>query len=88
MSAHIWRFAMRKALFAGLLALPLFAIAAAAQERVIDGALGGAAGGIIFGPVGLVTGAVVGATAGPAIASSWGLKHKRRHYHHRRYVRH
>lgn len=50
---------------------------AAANDRVLDGALGGAAGGLVFGPVGVIAGAAVGATAGPAIASSWGLKGKR-----------
>ena len=69
---------MRKPLFAALLVLPLSIGAAQSSERILDGALGGAAGGIVFGPVGLVAGAVVGATAGPAIASSWGLKEKRR----------
>ena len=76
---------MRKPLLATLLVLPLTIGAAHAGERLLDGALGGAAGGIIFGPVGLVAGAVVGATAGPAIASSWGLKDKRKAK--RRYVR-
>ena len=70
---------MRKTLLAALLILPLSIGAAQASERLLDGALGGAAGGIVFGPVGLVAGAVVGATAGPAIASSWGLKEKRKY---------
>ena len=78
---------MRKILFLGLLAVPLLATPAFAQERFIDGALGGASGGIIFGPVGLVAGAVVGATAGPAIASSWGLKGHRHRQVHRRTLR-
>ena len=76
---------MRTALLAAVFVIPLAAGAATAQERLIDGALGGASGGIIFGPVGLVAGAVVGATAGPAIASSWGLRH--RHRAHRHHVR-
>ena len=76
---------MRIALFAALLAVPLFATAATAQERVLDGALGGAAGGLVFGPVGLVAGAVVGATAGPGIASSWGLRHRHRRVAYRRH---
>ena len=76
---------MRKAMFAGLLAVPLLAGAAYAQERVLDGALGGAAGGIVFGPVGLVAGAVVGATAGPSIASSWGMRHRRHYASYRRH---
>ncbi len=69
---------MRKTLLATLLILPVSFGAAQASERLLDGALGGAAGGIVFGPVGLVAGAVVGATAGPAIASSWGLKDRRK----------
>lgn len=76
---------MRKTLLAAVLFLPLSLGAAQASERLLDGALGGAAGGIVFGPVGLVAGAVVGATAGPAIASSWGLREKRKAK--RRYVR-
>lgn len=78
---------MRKFLFAGALALafPFVVSPAAANERVLDGALGGAAGGILFGPVGLVAGAAVGATAGPAIASSWGMKGKKRKYRRARY---
>ena len=76
---------MRKTLLAALVMLPVSVGAAQASERLLDGALGGAAGGIVFGPVGLVAGAVVGATAGPAIASSWGLKDKRRAK--KRYVR-
>lgn len=76
---------MRKTLLAAVLFLPFSLGAAQASERLLDGALGGAAGGIVFGPVGLVAGAVVGATAGPAIASSWGLREKRKAK--RRYVR-
>ena len=79
---------MRKTIFAGLILVPLLAGSAVAGERMLDGALGGAAGGLVFGPVGLVAGAVVGATAGPAIASSWGLRHKPRRASYRRHHRH
>jgi hypothetical protein len=56
-------------------------VAAAAQERAGDAALGAISGAIVGGPVGLVAGGVIGFTAGPAIARSWGLHH---HYHSRR----
>ncbi len=78
---------MRTFLFVGAVALsfPLAVSPAVANERILDGALGGAAGGVLFGPVGLVAGAAVGATAGPAIASSWGLKGKRKKVRRARY---
>jgi hypothetical protein len=57
-------------------------IAAGAQERVGDAALGALSGAIVGGPIGLVAGGVVGFTAGPSIARSWGLRH--RHYRARR----
>jgi hypothetical protein len=60
----------------------LVPVAAGAQERLGDAALGALSGAIVAGPVGLVAGGVVGFTAGPAIASSWGLRH--RHYRARR----
>jgi hypothetical protein len=53
-------------------------VAAGAQERVGDAALGAVSGALVAGPVGLVAGGVVGFTAGPSIARSWGLRH--RHY--------
>src|SRR5438093_1173272 len=49
-------------------------MAAAAQERAGDAALGAVSGALVFGPVGAVAGAVVGYTAGPAISRSWGIK--------------
>jgi hypothetical protein len=57
-------------------------IAAGAQERVGDAALGALSCAIVGGPIGLVAGGVVGFTAGPSIARSWGLRH--RHYRARR----
>jgi hypothetical protein len=56
----------------------LVPIAAVAQERLGDAAMGALSGALVGGPVGLVAGGVVGFTAGPAIASTWGLRH--RHY--------
>ena len=53
-------------------------IAAGAQERAGDAALGALSGALVGGPIGLVAGGVVGFTAGPSIARSWGLRH--RHY--------
>jgi hypothetical protein len=61
----------------------LLPVAAGAQERLGDAALGAVSGAIVGGPIGLVAGGVVGFTAGPAIASSWGLRH-RHHYRARR----
>jgi len=60
----------------------LLPVAAGAQERLGDAALGAVSGAIVGGPIGLVAGGVVGFTAGPSIASSWGLRH--RHYRARR----
>jgi hypothetical protein len=57
----------------------LLPVAAGAQERLGDAALGAVSGAIVGGPIGLVAGGVVGFTAGPAIASSWGMRH--RHYY-------
>jgi hypothetical protein len=57
----------------------LVPVAAGAQERLGDAALGAVSGAIVGGPIGLVAGGVVGFTAGPAIAHSWGLRH--RHYY-------
>jgi hypothetical protein len=49
-------------------------MAALAQERAGDAALGAVSGALVFGPVGAVAGALVGYTAGPAISRSWGVK--------------
>jgi len=56
-------------------------VAAPAQERLGDGALGALSGALVGGPVGAIAGGVVGFTAGPSIAHSWGLHH---HPHHAR----
>ena len=58
-------------------ALTLVPIAAQADERPGDAALGALSGAVVFGPVGLVAGAVVGFAAGPAISQSW--RHNRNH---------
>ena len=60
----------------------LVPMAAGAQERVGDAALGALSGALVGGPIGLVAGGVVGFTAGPSIARSWGLRHH--HYRARR----
>ena len=65
----------------------LVPIAAGAQERLGDAALGAVSGAIVGGPIGLVAGGVVGYTAGPSIASGWGLR-GHRHYHRAHYRRH
>jgi hypothetical protein len=73
----------RHLITAAIIGIFFLPCAAAAQERLGDGALGAIAGAVVGGPVGLVAGGVIGYTAGPAIASSWGLKgHK--HHHNRR----
>lgn len=76
---------MKRLLIAAAVAA-LFALPAAANERLGDGALGALAGAVVAGPVGLVAGGVIGYTAGPAIASSWGLK-GHSHYRHAKYRR-
>jgi hypothetical protein len=60
---------------ASVLLLP---VAAQAQERVGDAALGALSGAVVLGPVGAVAGAFVGYTAGPHIAGAWGVRHGRR----------
>jgi hypothetical protein len=64
-------------IIAALAAMGLVPVAAQAQERLGDAALGAVSGAIVAGPIGLVAGGVVGFTAGPSIASSWGLRHRR-----------
>ena len=63
---------------AALSAACLVPVAAQAQERLGDAALGAVSGALVAGPVGLVAGGIVGFTAGPSIASSWGLRHRSR----------
>jgi len=62
---------MRPILAALVAASALVPIAAHADERPADAALGALSGAVVFGPVGLVAGAVVGFAAGPAISRSW-----------------
>jgi hypothetical protein len=64
--------------FAALSAAALVPVAAQAQERLGDAALGAVSGALVAGPIGLVAGGVVGFTAGPSIARSWGLRHRSR----------
>lgn len=71
------------ALAAGIALTP---VAASAQDRLVDGALGAGAGAIVGGPVGAVVGGTIGYTAGPHIARGLGVD-GRRHYRHRRHVR-
>ena len=52
----------------------LLPVAAQAQERVGDAALGALSGAVVLGPVGAVAGALVGYTAGPNIAGAWGVR--------------
>jgi hypothetical protein len=52
-------------------ALALLPLAAHADERPGDAALGAVSGALVFGPVGLVAGAIVGYAAGPSISQSW-----------------
>ena len=77
---------MKGMIAAAVMAIALAPLGAVAQERVGDAALGALSGAVVLGPVGAVAGAVVGYTTGPAIASSWGLRRHKRHYH-RRYAR-
>ena len=63
---------MKQFLAAVVMAVSLMPLAAFAQERVGDAALGGLSGAIVFGPVGAVAGIVVGYAAGPGISRSWG----------------
>jgi hypothetical protein len=65
-------------IIAALAAVGLVPVAAQAQERLGDAALGAVSGALVAGPVGLVAGGIVGFTAGPAIASTWGLRHRGR----------
>ncbi len=52
-------------------ALTLLPLAAHADERPGDAAIGAVSGALVFGPVGLVAGAIVGYAAGPSISQSW-----------------
>jgi hypothetical protein len=74
---------MKPILIALVAASTLVPLAAQADERPADAALGALSGAVVFGPVGLVAGAVVGFAAGPSIARSW----RNNRYHPRRFVR-
>jgi hypothetical protein len=77
---------MRQILAIALVAAALSApTAAAAGERVFDGALGAASGALVGGPIGLVAGGVVGYVAGPNISHGLGFH---RNYRHGYYGRH
>lgn len=52
-------------------------LAATAQERLIDGALGAGAGAIVGGPVGAVAGGAIGYGAGPRISRGMGVRGSR-----------
>jgi hypothetical protein len=79
-----------KALFAFTAAvIALAPMAALAQDRPADAAMGAASGLLVGGPVGAVVGGVIGYTAGPNIADGMGL-HRRHVYYdsygHRHYT--
>jgi hypothetical protein len=61
-------------------ALTLLPVAAHADERPGDAAIGAVSGALVFGPVGLVAGAIVGYAAGPSISQSW--RNNRNHPRH------
>src|SRR6266436_7551632 len=65
---------MKRLIVAAVISLTLVPMAALAQERGGDAALGAVSGAVVFGPIGAVAGALVGYTAGPSIARSWGLR--------------
>ena len=69
---------MKHELFVVVVAMSLLPVAAQAQERVGDAALGALSGAVVLGPVGAVAGALVGYSAGPNIAGAWGVRHGRR----------
>jgi hypothetical protein len=64
-------------------------VAAVAQDRGSDAAMGAASGFVVGGPVGAVVGGAVGYTEGPNIAQGMGL-HRRHVYYdnygHRHYT--
>jgi hypothetical protein len=74
---------MKHKLFVAAVAMSLLPVAAQAQERMGDAALGALSGAVVLGPVGAVAGALVGFTAGPNIAGAWGVRHGRRAHHSR-----
>lgn len=72
------------ALAAGIALTP---VAASAQDRLLDGALGAGAGALVGGPVGAVVGGTIGYTAGPNIAHGIGADGRRHYYRHRHHSR-
>jgi hypothetical protein len=54
-------------------AITLIPLAAVAQDRPGDDAMGAASGLVVAGPVGAVVGGVIGYTEGPNIAHGMGL---------------
>jgi hypothetical protein len=74
---------MKHKLFVAAVAMSLLPVAAQAQERMGDAALGALSGAVVLGPVGAVAGALVGFTAGPNIAGAWGVRHGRPAHHSR-----
>jgi hypothetical protein len=74
---------MKHKLFVAAVAVSLLPVAAQAQERMGDAALGALSGAVVLGPVGAVAGALVGYTAGPNIAGAWGVRRGRRAHHSR-----
>src|SRR5215216_1241458 len=73
-----------RAMFTGAalaIAVMITPVAAAAQERAGDAALGALSGAVVLGPVGAVAGAVVGYTMGPSIAHAWGVKRAKGRQH-------
>jgi hypothetical protein len=75
---------MKRKLAAIAFAIALMPVAAHAQERVGDAALGALSGALVLGPVGAVAGAFVGYAAGPNIASAWGVRRSQRTTYSRR----
>ncbi len=68
-----------------MIAALLAPTAAAAGERLFDGALGAAAGAVVAGPPGLLVGGLIGYAAGPRISRRLGFHRFHRHYHYARY---
>jgi hypothetical protein len=66
--------------FAIVTATTFAPIAAGAQDRGSDAAMGAASGLLVGGPVGAVVGGVVGYTEGPNIAHGMGLQRRHSYY--------